>query len=541
MNILELPNNQKIEFEQGIIFVGANGSGKTRLGSWIENESPQKEKVVRVTAQKSLDMPDDCSPMDIERAQKQLLYGNPDVQPDQFLWSKTTRKFQNKPNTVLVNDYKDLFVYLFSEHSKEASDYLDKSKLTPEKITPPNTSLDKIIKIWEEIIPNKKLINNGTSISVKTLTQDNDDKYKSSEMSDGERVLFYLIGKCLCVPSEGIIIIDEPELHLHKTIQYSLWDKIEKIKSDCTFVYLTHDVEFASSRVGFKKIWIKSYDGKNWELEDIGNEIDLPEELLLEIYGNRKKVLFVEGENNSYDVNLFRNIFENFFVKPVGSCENVVNYTKSLRKNKDFHQIEVFGLIDKDRRTEEEIKSLEKEGIFSLKIAEVENLFAVPELIKIVCDKLEKSSEYTLLMDKIKKFVFKELKNELDIQISQRVIEEVKFLIKGIDIKSKNKQEINDNFKQEIKKIKINNIFNKISLKFDRIINNSDYEKLLIFYNRKTIASRIGGQLGLKDDELPLLILRMVNSGNIETIHKIKVIVKKYIKGDLSNMIELNK
>lgn len=83
-------------------------------------------------------------------------------------------------------------------------------------------------------------------------------------MSDGERVTFYLIGRCVSVPENSIIIIDEPELHLHKAIQYALWDRIERVRNDCLFVYLTHDVEFAASRTGFKKIWLTDYDGSKW-------------------------------------------------------------------------------------------------------------------------------------------------------------------------------------------------------------------------------------------------------------------------------------
>ena len=63
---LSLPNSagdtQEIETTTNILFVGANGSGKTRLGTWIELQSPQKEKVHRISAQKSLTMPDTTTP-----------------------------------------------------------------------------------------------------------------------------------------------------------------------------------------------------------------------------------------------------------------------------------------------------------------------------------------------------------------------------------------------------------------------------------------------------------------------------------------------
>ena len=107
--------------------------------------------------------------------------------------------------------------------------------------------------------------------------------YKASQLSDGERVVFYLIGQALAVPSDGILVIDEPELHLHKSIQYPLWDRIEKVRNDCLFVYLTHDVEFAASRIGFKKLWLTDYDGKKWNWKELADEMELPEELLLEV------------------------------------------------------------------------------------------------------------------------------------------------------------------------------------------------------------------------------------------------------------------
>lgn len=75
--ILQTKNNEQkeIQTDKSLLFVGANGSGKTRLGTWIEMESPQKDKVHRISAQKSLTMPDSTTPTSLERAQKDLLYG----------------------------------------------------------------------------------------------------------------------------------------------------------------------------------------------------------------------------------------------------------------------------------------------------------------------------------------------------------------------------------------------------------------------------------------------------------------------------------
>ena len=57
---------QTVDADQSILFIGANGSDKTRLGTWIEVERKQNSKVHRISAQKSLDMPDSTTPMSIE-------------------------------------------------------------------------------------------------------------------------------------------------------------------------------------------------------------------------------------------------------------------------------------------------------------------------------------------------------------------------------------------------------------------------------------------------------------------------------------------
>ena len=81
--ILSLPTKssetKNIKSHQSILLVGANGSGKTRLGTWIEMQSPQSKLVHRISAQKSLAMPDSTTPVSIELAEKDLLFGYADA------------------------------------------------------------------------------------------------------------------------------------------------------------------------------------------------------------------------------------------------------------------------------------------------------------------------------------------------------------------------------------------------------------------------------------------------------------------------------
>lgn len=62
-----------------------------------------------------------------------------------------------------------------------------------------STKLDRIQKIWETILPHRKLKKRAGIIETFPTGQEV-DIYNASQMSDGERVMFYLIGRVVCAP-----------------------------------------------------------------------------------------------------------------------------------------------------------------------------------------------------------------------------------------------------------------------------------------------------------------------------------------------------
>lgn len=63
--ILQLPqsissscDSVEVRSQSSVVIIGANGSGKTRFGSWIELHSPERYLVHRIASQKSLSIPD---------------------------------------------------------------------------------------------------------------------------------------------------------------------------------------------------------------------------------------------------------------------------------------------------------------------------------------------------------------------------------------------------------------------------------------------------------------------------------------------------
>src|SRR2546421_3446633 len=192
-------NTTKLESKGSVVILGANGSGKTRLGSWLDLQSEHKEMTHRISAQKSLTMPLVTSSMSVDQAEASLIYGHTE-RGSQF---KIGSRWGSNPITYLLNDYDRLLVYLFSDENDKSIKYRQSAKQSGVWIEPPETKLDVIQRIWEQVLPHRKLLIGGGKIET-AISENLTAIYNAAEMSDGERVIFYLIGQALSAPKDGI-------------------------------------------------------------------------------------------------------------------------------------------------------------------------------------------------------------------------------------------------------------------------------------------------------------------------------------------------
>ena len=186
------------------------------------------------------------------------------------------------------------------------------------------SSLDRVIEIWNDLIGDKQLFCDDSDNQLKIKPQDG-DVYPAYRMSDGERVILYMLGRILQAPQNSYVIVDEPETYLHKAIVDKLWNYIERERQNCKFAYLTHDLSFALSRAS-RILWVKSfkYPG-TWDIQMVEENV-IPQALLLKLLGSKKKILFCEGnKKNSLDHQIFEVLFPQYTITPVQSCHNVIN------------------------------------------------------------------------------------------------------------------------------------------------------------------------------------------------------------------------
>lgn len=95
---------------------------------------------------------------------------------------------------------------------------------------------DILQRIWKSVFPQRDIKLDDAKVTAVYSDNEGSREYKGRDMSDGERVALYLIAQTLCVPKNKTIIIDEPEVHLHRSIMNRLWTAIENERQDCLFI-----------------------------------------------------------------------------------------------------------------------------------------------------------------------------------------------------------------------------------------------------------------------------------------------------------------
>ncbi|MDR0942865.1 MAG: DUF4435 domain-containing protein [Holosporales bacterium] len=461
-------------------------------------EEKSSNTVHRISAQRVLNF-DSFIPLKSEKqASNALLFG------DENTFGNKGRRWNYKPATSVPRDFNYVLSLLVAKQNSQEHDFVEKCRKAEEdnkgKPDVPEMIKGKFCSIWDKIFPQRKV--EIKDAQVIAALPDESKRYPGTEMSDGERVGLYLILQSLLIPENKTIIVDEPEIHLHSSIMNRLWTEIEKTRPDCLFIYITHDTQFATVHKQSKKIWVKEFDGNKWQYGEIQSS-NLPEQLSLDILGNKKKVLFVEGTLGSYDTKLYFEIYKDYYVVPCGGCRQVINNTKAMKETEQLNNhLECYGIIDRDYRSEDEIKELKEHGIYTLQVAEVENLFLVEELLEIVNDHMQHSDKSRI--DEAKKFVLDCCQKQKDDQVKNFALEKIKYKMRSAKDKNDMERTLSE--------------YDKIEEDYkNKFKDNLEYKDILKISN-KSLAKSIGKYFGLLSDGYLSLVVGLLQGDEFENI-----------------------
>ena len=472
--------------QENTVVVGANGCGKTTLANTLQKSLNIKDGIV-IPAQKLLIIPTFSSTPNYAATTETYNKYQRTILNDKQTYNASKENDIPYSTTIQYgSEFKTVLATLYSERMAKRNRFCDafeKGKNPTKQEL--QSVLDRVINIWNFLIEHRCLLCDDSNNLV-LKGKDLKGNYPAFQMSDGERIILYLVGRVLLAPEKALIVIDEPEMHLHKTIVDKLWNRLEQERQDCVFLYLTHDLQFAASRNG-RKAWIRSFEyPSKWNIDNI-DENDIPEELLLKLLGSRKKILFCEGKKNSLDSKLFELLFEDYTITPVETCKDVINFKKSFNKIPNT-VAKAYGIIDHDFRSKEQLSKLEEQNVFSYDVAEVENLFLLPDVI----EGFAKYKNERCNIDDIKMSILKKFEQDKQTQTSLFVSSAINAYFKSSHISVGNeKEEVKRNFQNFISKVNIDQLFQERESYIDDIIAHKEYEKAILLYNNKGLHSVI--------------------------------------------------
>ncbi|MBR1543770.1 MAG: DUF4435 domain-containing protein, partial [Muribaculaceae bacterium] len=225
----------------------------------------------------------------------------------------------------------------------------------------------------------------------------------------------------------------------------------------------------------------------DYQIIEKGRELD--DSIYLAILGTRKPVLFVEGDNvHSIDSRLYQLIFPEYTVKPLGSCDKVIETVRSFNTLERLHHLDSWGIVDRDRRTPEEVKYLRNKKILVPNVAEVENILMLDGVIRAVARRNHKNEFHVL--QKVKQAVIAMWSRELREQALQHVRHRVKHIAEvRIDMKFRNINALENHLTELVDEIKPRTMYEELCREFHRIESDGNYGKILQVFNQKTILT----------------------------------------------------
>jgi ABC-type dipeptide/oligopeptide/nickel transport system ATPase component len=473
-------------FNNNIVAIGANGSGKTSLSNKLKTYIQTNGAVI--SAQRILLVPT-----------FETLY-NP-TRTAQELKETQLRDKSNKSSHEFSNlqqEFAIILKNLLADSIASGNAYrikaIEQTKNGLLISEPPITNLDRTLEIWNSLIGHRVIsCVDGMNINV---ASNETGIYPAIQMSDGEKVILFLIAQVLQAPISGFIIIDEPEMYLHKTILQKLWDILEKERQDCIFIYLTHDLDFATSRTTAKKVWIKAFQYPDkWDIENIP-ENDMPESLLLELLGSRKNILFCEGKKGSIDEKIYNILYPNYTITPVENCFEVINYTKTFNKIPSS-STKAIGIIDSDHHGIDRLEALKPDNIFSFSMTEPENLFLDEDFLKILAKRLMLEED---IVENIKADIIKQLEREKELQVSNYVSAKINYYFKDSHVSRGNDEEsVERNYNLFTQKVDVTNWFGSRKIEVEKILEDKDYVRTLSVFNHKGLKTIPNKHLKISD------------------------------------------
>lgn len=468
-----------------ITIIGGNGAGKSRFMD--EMMSLCSDRAYCLNA---------LSAFYAER-EESTMQGSVDA-----LYRRAIRQ-QSYMRTDAVSELDKIVYMLFADELESLLEMKAQAETQPDrKLRMRPTKLDIIKRHWERVFPGNRITRDTGRLMFSTAS--GDDLISTHSLSQGEKAALYYLGATLYAMPDAVIFVDSPTLFVHPSILGNLWNSIEELRPDCTFVYNSVDEDFISTRTHNTCIWVKRFDSARhaWDY-DILDPGSRTRDLMVEFAGSRRPVLFIEGDaSHSIDVRLYSLVFPDMTVRPLGSCNKVIETTRAFNDQQAMHHLQSYGIVDRDRRTEQEVGYLRDKRIMVPDVAEIENIFLLPEVIKIMARR--RGRDGAKIMRRVERDVMRMFRSHSEEQALQHVRHKVKRDVEcKIDARFSCITALETHLRGLITKLQPRRHYNELREQFAVMTRDNDYRGVLRVFNHKPMLpdSGVHQMLGYRSKE----------------------------------------
>ncbi len=234
-----------------------------------------------------------------------------------------------------------------------------------------------------------------------------------NDLSSGEKEVFFILGFFIRHDvRNAIIIIDEPELHLHPELSRMLIRNLLSIRSGNQIWIATHNPEIIDEAGRHKLVYI-SRDLETRKAKIVkGDQEEQALRLLKDLFGFSgyvgvaRKFVFLEGDHASMDRRFLSNLFpeESADIKfvPANSCNNLVKINAAILSiiETNLGWMEFFLIRDRDYLTDDIVSKYsdhKSNRIYVLERHEIENYLLdfgiIRDVLEDVFDKVYSEEE----------------------------------------------------------------------------------------------------------------------------------------------------
>lgn len=386
--------------------------------------------------------------------------------------------------TKIENDFSNTFTQLITLLVKDYTNIVTRRSRKEKNL--PVALWDRVEQIWNQVFPEITFDLEPDDRVVKI--KKNGSKYSINGLSDGERCILFYIGNVLLAPENSYIVVDEPETFLNAAVYNELWDLLISERSDCQFIFSSHNMDFVQSRTNASYIWCKKFEAPyDLEYQVLEGTQEMPLSLLTEVSGTKKPILFCEGTKTSIDYQIYSKLFSEFcFVKPVQGHKQVIQHTKAYNDLQHIHGNIAFGIIDNDWMDEKSIQDYKDINIIVLPLNEVE-MILVDEAVVKSCLPFDDDKEKERKFKNFQQSIIKSCKEKKEKIISIALKKRVDEFLEGNCIQNNKptKDDVEEFLKNLLNEFDTSSTVDYITSIVEESLDSSDFSRILKICNLK--------------------------------------------------------